>query len=266
MSNEVLYNVVNRKFILTDFGLKQLVQDYGLGYSQQKIAKKFNVGEDTIRRWMKENNISTRKRKWNIQEDYFDLIDSPEKAYWLGFLGADGYVHQERGEIQFELQESDKSQVQKLADALSCNKPLLEINGQFHDKSYTHWRFVIKCRHMVDTLQKYGITQRKSLTFYPKNIPQSLFDYWIIGYMDGDGCIFDTKGRIKISFTGTMTTLTMIKDHFHSSNAIRLEHNCKNTYKFTLEVDKSENFLKSIKYDTLPFVLERKQKHYCSII
>ena len=57
----------------------------------------FDVSEDTVRRWMKENNINIRKRKYNVNEQYFSDIDSPEKAYWLGFLSADGYVHQERG-------------------------------------------------------------------------------------------------------------------------------------------------------------------------
>lgn len=227
-----LYKIEGKKYVLTDKGLKTLVQDYGLGYSQIKLTKKFGVSEDVIRRWMKENNIATRKRKWYVNEHYFDVIDIPEKAYWLGFLSADGYVHKERGEIQFELQESDKDQVKKLANALSYNKPLLKIIIASNQKSFTHWRLTIRCKKLTDQLEKYGIVQHKSLTFKPRNIPNQFFSYWILGYMDGDGCILNAKGRVKISFTGTLETLSLIKEYFYSTNQISLEHRCNKTYKF----------------------------------
>jgi len=261
-----LYIIKGKKKEITEYGLKLLIQDYNLGYSQLKIAKKFGVSDEIIRRWMKENNITIRKRKWNINENYFDTIDTPEKAYWLGFFSADGYVHQERGQLSLELQEIDKSHVQKFANALSCNIPLMEIKGNFNNKPWTHFRFSIKCRNLVNKMNFYGITQRKSLTFVPVNIPYNYFNYWILGYMDGDGCIFQAKNRIKISFTGTQDTLNLIKNFFNSNNQIILEHRCENTYKFTLEVDKSERFLKEIDYKNLPFCLERKQLHYSSLI
>lgn len=260
-----LYTVQKRKYVLTDIGLVQLVQDYNLGYSQQKIAKKFGVSEDTVRIWMKENQIPTRKRKYSINETYFDVLIAPEQAYWLGFLSADGYVHNERGEIQLQLQGADQNHVQKFADTIGSNKPLMKILCG-DEQQYTAYRFVIRCRHMVDTLQKYNIVQAKSLSFYPINIPDNLFKYWILGYMDGDGCIFQTKNRIKISFTGTEKTLSMIKNALNSTNVITKEHRCENTYKFTLEVDKSEAFLKEMKYNELPYVLERKKQRYCSFI
>ena len=70
-----------------------LKEKYSEGNSQVKIAKEMGVSEDTIRKWMKENNIEVRKRKYNINERYFKIIDSSEKAYWTGFLSADVYVH-----------------------------------------------------------------------------------------------------------------------------------------------------------------------------
>jgi hypothetical protein len=33
------------------------------------------------------------KQKYKINEDFFQEIDTEEKAYWLGFLYADGYIH-----------------------------------------------------------------------------------------------------------------------------------------------------------------------------
>ena len=31
-------------------------------------------------------------KKYNFDEHYFDVIDCQEKAYWLGFICADGYI------------------------------------------------------------------------------------------------------------------------------------------------------------------------------
>lgn len=134
------------------------------------------------------------------------------------------------------------------------------------NNQFLHYRLSFHCRKMVEDLKNYNIVQHKSLIFYPINIPQNLFDYWILGYMDGDGCVYNSKGRIKFSFTGTEKTLNMIKEHFNSTNIIRKEHRCQNTYNFTLEVDKSEEFLKNINYKELSFVLDRKKQRYCLFV
>lgn len=263
---EDLYYQTGHKFVLTEKGEEELRQDYALGYSQIKIAKKFEVSEDTVRRWMKVANIPTRKRRHNINEHYFQKITSPEQAYWLGFLSADGYVHNGRGELTLELQESDKEHIEKFRKAISSEHPIIPIKTGI-DKQFLHYRLSFKCAAMVRDLSMYNIIQNKSLIFYPVNIPQPLFQYWILGYMDGDGCIFKCRKRFKISFTGTYETLTIIKNYFNSSNTIRREHKCKNnTFNFTLEVDLCEKFLQDVQYDKLDFVLKRKQMRYCSFI
>lgn len=264
---EDYYQIVagSRKFVLTEKGKQELKQQYAKGYSQSKIANKFGVSREVIIRWMKEENIPTRKRIYSIQEDYFKNIETEEQAYWLGFLSADGYVHEERGEITLELQENDKEHIQKFAKAIQSNKPLMEIRcGE--NKEFLHYRFTIKCRKMVDDLKKYNVCQRKSLTFTPPELPEDFVPYWILGYMDGDGCIYGAKGRVKINFVGTLATLQFIKTFFSSFNQICLEHNCQNTYSFTLEVAKSETFLREMNYNNLYYALERKKKRYASII
>lgn len=263
MSN--YYTIEGRKYNLTEEGKNFLIEEYSSGLSKAKVAKEMGVSEETITRWMKENNIESRRRKYPINEQYFDIIDSPEKAYWLGFLSADGYIHKRRGELQFELQEKDKLQVEKFRDAIGSKAPILEIRTG-EEKQFLHYRFSVKCRKMVDTLEKYGIVQNKSLIFYPKNIPPQFMGYWIVGYMDGDGCVYNAKGRLRICFTGTQKTLQIIKDYFNSNNQIRLEHRCNNTYKFALEVALSENFLSSINYKNLDFALERKKCVVASLI
>lgn len=256
----------HNKKILTDEGRKVLLNDYALGYSQKKIAKKMNASEDTIREWMKEEKIPTRKRKYSLNESYFKEIHTPEQAYWLGFLSADGYISEERGSIVLELQEQDLNHLQNFAKTLNSNRPLLTINASLNNKNFIHYRCVLNSRKMVNDLLLYGLHQNKSLDFEPKNIPLELFGFWIIGYLDGDGSIFKDKERVGIHFTGTQKTLSIIKEFLQSKNKISLEHRCQNTYKFRPEKDICENFLNQYHYDRLPFVLKRKQKHYSSLI
>lgn len=262
-----LYTITKtRKYVLTNEGLEELKQEYNKGYSQRKIAEKFNVNVTTVIGWFKEEKIPTRKRKYKINENYFENIDSNEKAYWLGFFSADGYVHEERGELTLELQEKDREHLEKFKNAINSNKPLMTILcGE--NKQFIHYRFVIRCRKMVNDLKKYNVYQRKSLTFIPpSNLEEKYLPYWIIGYMDGDGCIADAKGRVRISFTGTKATLEFIKNYLKSSNIIRLEHRCNNTYQFSPEVDKCESFLKQYSYNNIPYALNRKKKRYASIV
>lgn len=55
----------------------------------KKVAKSFGVSLRPIVRILKKNNIIFTNRKYNVNHDFFENIDSEEKAYWLGFLFAD---------------------------------------------------------------------------------------------------------------------------------------------------------------------------------
>ena len=48
---------------------------------------------------LRENEIEINKDKHFYKADYnkFEIIDNPEKAYWLGFLAADGCLYTGNG-------------------------------------------------------------------------------------------------------------------------------------------------------------------------
>lgn len=228
------------------------------------MASLFSVSIYTIQKWLKELGCKRERRKYQVNENYFESIDSDEKAYWLGFLSADGYIYEKRGYVVLELQKDDYLHIEKFKKAISATYPIKEIVHKL-DKDYIHYRITITSKKMIDDLAKYNVVQNKSLTFSPpENIDKKYMNYWIAGYMDGDGCVRQAKTRMKIDFTGTYETLSFIKDYFHSDNKISLEHRCKNTYKFTLDVDNSEKYLYDIKYNELSYALERKKMRYCS--
>lgn len=61
------------------------------------IQKELNLPYSTIvvLRFLKENNLMDKNRvsrKYKFDENFFENIDTEEKAYWLGFIYADGAV------------------------------------------------------------------------------------------------------------------------------------------------------------------------------
>ena len=112
MDNKYFY-IVQKKFILTPEGENNLLSEFEKGKTQKEMADIFSVSVTTIQRWLKELGCKRERRIYQVNENYFESIDSDEKAYWLGFLSADGYIHEGRNTITLELQESDRFHIEK---------------------------------------------------------------------------------------------------------------------------------------------------------
>lgn len=66
-------------------------------------------------------------KKYQVNENYFEKIDSEEKAYWLGFLYADGNVRMHKnksGILKLKLKQSDKKHIEKFSKCLNSNYPI----------------------------------------------------------------------------------------------------------------------------------------------
>ena len=68
-----------------------------------------------------------QKRKYPVDEQFFDEIDSEEKAYFLGMLYADGTNSMKKTEVSLRLQEEDYEILTKLNNLLQPTKPLRPI-------------------------------------------------------------------------------------------------------------------------------------------
>lgn len=78
--------------------IDDVLNKYQNNWSQQKIAEQYKVSRTVIKRILnsKKEDIIIRKRttKFKYRQDIFEKIDTVEKAYWLGFLAADGCNYQ----------------------------------------------------------------------------------------------------------------------------------------------------------------------------
>ena len=73
------------------------------------------------------------KRKYNFNENYFENIDSIEKAYWLGFIAADGYITRRKsGQAVLGLTLHEIEPLEKLSLCMESNKPIYRYDNKFN--------------------------------------------------------------------------------------------------------------------------------------
>ena len=155
-------------------------------YSLTKIGRILNLNRGRLSVYLKENNIEVINRQ-NVSEintNIFEVIDTEEKAYWLGFLYADGYVSGKTNHIELALATKDKLHVQKFAN-------FINFQGTINSNAI-RTRISFQNKKMKEDLINLGCVPNKSLIikFPQKNVlPKELIKHFVRGYIDGDGYI-----------------------------------------------------------------------------
>lgn len=221
--NEFIYN----KKIITKEQVGNIIDSYVLGESCTKLGKKYNVSHKCILKILHKYNIEVNRkysnRKYKINEIYFDNIDTPNKAYILGFLYADGNVNikNHKNTLSISLQEEDGYILELMREEMNSEKPLEYIdysnknNFGYHYKN--QYRLLVFNKHICESLITIGMVQNKSLVLEFPNIPKELYSHFIRGYFDGDGSFcphYLKNGKFQplISFTSTDSFCRSIKN------------------------------------------------------
>jgi hypothetical protein len=191
---------------------EQVVQDFDAGLSIPKLAIKYGCSAGLCNGILRRAGRTIPKRcaggrKYHFHEAYFETVDSEEKAYWLGFLTADGNitdVHEgdrHRSDVSLGLAWSDYAHVQAFRDAVGSIAPILKIiedetrfpQGHVTLNTYSA-RLVLHSVQMVADLRRLGVHPRKSLTQLPWEGPEHLLRHYYRGLVDGDGSLsFHTR-------------------------------------------------------------------------
>lgn len=147
-------------------------------------AKYFNVSYSTMWARLKQAGIKSKKKKPVYSDtliiDYFREINTPSKAYFAGFIKADGYVDRKRFRLAIRIQEKDVDILKMFCDCV--NLPIKRINI-IKAKNNQHVEVAITNKLFVTPLLNI-----KEESFLEK-IPENLSYDFIRGYFDGDGCI-----------------------------------------------------------------------------
>lgn len=195
---------------------------YNQGYSATKSAAQYGLSSECCSREAKKRGIPIRDNsKYKIDNTIFESIDTEEKAYWLGFLAADGTVTEE-GIIILSLKNEDFGHVQKFLNFCKSSHPIKIYNVKISkdsDKTYKSCKVVIGNRKITNDLIPLGVSPRKTFSFVPplNIIPKELQKHFWRGIFDGDGCIsktYDTKNQENCIWVSNLTGNQFVVSEF----------------------------------------------------
>lgn len=159
--------------------------------------------------------------KASVNKKFFSEI-SNERAYWAGFIAADGCLYERYKQVSFELQLKDYVQLLKFAQSTGYTGKVSAVNRK--GKGWSAQMYIAGVEQWFRDLGNiYNIYPRKSLTLVPPNLvcQEHILSY-IKGYIDGDGCVGKYKATHQdrwdwlIRIDGTYEVLSYIKDQFDS--------------------------------------------------
>ena len=224
-----LYTITREKggvIAWTDEQVAYIINKYlNENYTLKQLGKEFNCSYPTIRNLLNKHKIKSRGNKQGYPRDefYFNKIDTEEKAYWLGFLYADGCVHSNNYEISVNI--TDKEHLEKFKTAIKAfNHNITEIQDKRFQNAKTLYQFSIKDKQLHQDLIKWGCIPQKSLLINKiPNIPRDYVSHFLRGYFDGDGSLHYLRGtnNYRISFVGTEDFLNDIQKELQTNVSLQ---------------------------------------------
>lgn len=216
-------------------------EEYMNGISTTKLGKKYEVSSAYFSRWFKKlglpvRNNSDKSRKYVFNENVFEKIDTEEKAYWLGFLYADGYIMSRRKngnpKVGITLSVNDIGHLEKFRKFVSGDMPIkiYKPSKSSYEGSGDYCRILITSEKMASDLIRHGVLEHKTNVLKPPKLPPTLIKHFIRGYYDGDGSIWcqsNNRGKntqYSVGFVGTKDMLEFIQQELMSRRILTREY------------------------------------------
>lgn len=214
---------------LTDDERTAVVEMCRNGKTVKATAEAFNTSPETVFRILKNNNVrlpTGRPRSCAVNDHAFDEI-TPESAYWIGFLFADGCVHQGQDgapTVTLALAVVDRGHVEKFRSFLGSThaiyisqpSPNRQIGGG------TMANFSVRSHRLFQKLVEYGMVEVKSERAPIPALSNSR-DFWR-GAIDGDGGVGTKEGKYPtIGLAGQRKLLIHFQQFLQNRLSISLE-------------------------------------------
>ncbi|MAX51482.1 MAG: hypothetical protein CMH22_05840 [Methylophaga sp.] len=198
----------------------KLFEMYETGnYNYTELCKFFPITSASIGRMLKRNGYKTKsqselQRKYKINEEFFDEIDTEEKAYVLGLLYADGYNNTDRNSVKIVLKNSDRNILDRIKNLIQPSKKLYLYKNETSYGNSDICHLDITNKHISERLVELGCGKAKThtLTFPTEDqVPKHLQRHFIRGYFDGDGSVSGNKQK-QFSIVGTINFLLPLQE------------------------------------------------------
>jgi len=174
--------------------LDYAIQNFGLK-SYREIG--LDIGRTRIAVMVKMHKMGYKlEDKYNFDKRFFENIDNEEKAYWLGFIYADGYIYISKQAnssycLGIELKYSDKNHLKKFNKSINGNIKITDRDRKIkgYDNISRMSAIRIYSKQTIEDLLNLGISYRKSKKIIFPKLNTNLVRHFIRGYFDGDGSI-----------------------------------------------------------------------------
>jgi hypothetical protein len=175
--------------------------------SDRQLSFKLGCAMGTIARWRDRYGLprslakSVGNVKWTTNRDYFAQIDTPAKAYILGFLIADGHINKTGYKVEVSVKESDADLLSAIARELGSDAPLRPMTNSYDQSRMA--RLCLCGNKLISDLNNLGVYHDKSTTAVYPAIDPALEGHLVRGIWDGDGYI----GKTQFELIGTPAIL-----------------------------------------------------------
>ena len=255
----------------------KIIEAYKNNMSLREIEKEFKVLRATVSKFLEEQNIKKIKgnhyRKYFHDFDFFENIDTEEKAYWLGFMFADGYIvnHENHyGEDSFglTLAEDSLDSIEKFKKSLHATNPILYDNSKSIGQPQA--KIVLTSQKTVNDLIDKGCVKQKSLILQPpKKVPEKLLSHFIRGFFDGDGSLmkynYNNYPSYQIGFTTTYEMAIWLREIFGKGD-IRKEKRRDFTWYYSIGGNRQVLDICHYMYDEATIWMDRKYARYQELL
>lgn len=262
---------------------QDIINEYTSGVSRRVLSKKYHIRSEVIKKILINNNIEIRTVKdnsklYSCNERFFNEIDCEDKAYWLGFIYADGCIT--KNKLAIRLSSKDKEHLFKFKQSINANHPIHDYpcTHGFSKKGSYSSNLCIISQNIVDDLMKHGVFYKKSLVLKFPVLNNNLVRHFIRGYFDGDGSIMCAhysrcKGGEKkyirgvINICGTFSFLEDLRKHLPCNcNIYKEKRNVNDTWSLKGASMKMVYELYDYFYSDTTIYLDRKKEKFEEII
>ena len=279
VASQSIYSLLKRRGIclrsakdrkLNDTQRAELCRKYEEGQTSYQLAEEYGLVANYVQRLVKSRGIIARgPRKYFYDTEFFDSIDSEDKAYWLGVLYADGWVDKDG----LRLGMIDREHIEKFKEALSATYNIEYVEND------NQGLYVIRVndRELVKKLKPLGLVKKKSRIISFPYLPKNMNSHFARGYFDGDGHFSKAKHKNSVQWQVGFTSGSQyflvdlrcvirksIKRDVGSISCGRGEKS--NTWSLLFNGNVSCKQVSEFLYKDASVVLDRKHKTYLEMV
>lgn len=251
---------------------EEIVKKYLSGTGCTKLSREYSCGEGTVLDIIRANGYETgiNHRKYDIDHDYFESIDSWWKAYWLGWIITDG----SNSETSLRIQITDKEIVEKFNETFNGQAPYKFVKRrQEHHKD--QYKVCLNSVKLCQDLTNLGIIKNKTHETYFPDIDEKYWAPFLLGATEGDGSIIlrqNKRGDYQgcWSIIGNYRFMLGIAERMSRKLDISFKFYDQKSAKDNIKILRTRFFNETIRlldyiYQDAPFYLQRKYEKYLQL-